>query len=227
MKGFSPPAPFQVAAQYLNIGNYKDFHWPTLAKLNDKFDPYLWRNEDECCSFMKDDALFSPPILYTGPPLSLPLPRPSDASPPTITDLSPRIILSIDKLFFITHNIGNAATREWHLVRIAFQDSFLMYPAALQGGQFMVEFYVAHPNDVQCNATNQWFWLQYCNHTAPTFGPIDAHLLTPSDTSKSQALCHHLVPVCCWVNLTHGDTFIHGPFVFATVRRGKTRNRIN
>jgi hypothetical protein len=85
-----------------------------------------------------------------------------------------------------------------------------------------------HPNDVQCNATNQWFWLQYCNHTAPTFGPIDAHLLTLSDTSKSQALRHHLlVPVCCWVNLTHGDTFIHGPFNFATVRGRKTRDCID
>jgi hypothetical protein len=108
-----------------------------------------------------------------------------DTSPPTITDLSPRIILSIDKFFFIAHNISNAATHEWHLVRVAFQDSILMYPAALQDGWFMVEFYVAHPNDMQFNATNQRFWLQYHNHTTPTFGPIDAHLSTPSDTSTS------------------------------------------
>jgi hypothetical protein len=113
LKEFS--APFQVAVQYLNNGNYKDFHWPTLAELNDKFDPYLWRNEDKHCSFMKDDAPFSPPILFTGPPPSPPMPRPSDASPPTIPDLSPQIISSINKLFFITHNIGNAATCEWHL----------------------------------------------------------------------------------------------------------------
>jgi hypothetical protein len=83
---------------------------------------------------MKDDAPFSPPVLYTGPPPSPPLPWPLDASPPTITDLSPQIILSINKLFFIAHNIGNAATREWHFVRVAFQDSILMYPAALQDG---------------------------------------------------------------------------------------------
>jgi hypothetical protein len=227
LKGFSPPAPFQVAVRYLNIGNYKDFHWPTLVELNDKFDPYLWRNEDEHCRFMKDDAPYSPPDLYTGPPPSPPLPQPSDTSPPTITDLSPWIILSINKLFFIAHNIGNAATREWRLVRVAFQDSILMYPAALQDDWFMVEFYVTHPNDMQCNATNQRFWLQYHNHTVPTFGPIDAHLLTPSDMSKSRALRHHLVPVRCWVNLTHGDTFIHGPFNFATIRRRKTRDCID
>jgi hypothetical protein len=102
-----------------------------------------------------------------------------------------------------------------------------MYLAALQDGWFMVEFYVPHPNDVQCNAKNQQFWLQYWDHTTPTFGPIDAYLLTPSDMSKSQALRHHLVPVRCWVNLTHGDTFIHGPFNFATVRGHKTRNCID
>jgi hypothetical protein len=61
----------------------------------------------------------------------------------------------------------------------------------------------------------------------PTFGPIDAHLLTPSDTSKSRALRHHLVPVFCWVNLTHGDTFIHAPFNFATVYGRNTRNCID
>jgi hypothetical protein len=227
LKGFSPPAPFQVAAQYLNIGDYKDFHWSTMAELNDEFDPYLWRNEDERCSFMKDNAPFSPPVLYTGPPPSPPLPWPLDASPPTITDLSPRIISSINKLFFITHNIGNAATREWRLIRVAFQDSISMYPAALHYGWFMVKFSVPHPNDVQCNSTNQRFWLQYRDHTMPTFGPIDAYLLTPSDTSESQALCHHLVPVHCWVNLTHGDTFIHGPLDFATIRGRKTRNRID
>jgi hypothetical protein len=102
-----------------------------------------------------------------------------------------------------------------------------MYSADLQDGWLMVEFYVAHPYDVQCNATNQQFWLQYRNHTMPTFGPMDAHLLTPSDTSESQALHHHLVPVRFWVNLTHGDTFIHGPINFATICGRKTHDRID
>ena len=64
MKGVLLPDPFQVAAQYLTIGNYTDFHWPTLAELNDEFEPYLWRNDNKCCSFMNDNAPFSPFFIY-------------------------------------------------------------------------------------------------------------------------------------------------------------------
>ncbi len=38
VKGFSPPSPFQVAHHCLNVGDYKDFHRPSLAELNDKLD---------------------------------------------------------------------------------------------------------------------------------------------------------------------------------------------
>ena len=36
-----------------------------------------------------------------------------------------------------------------------------------------------------------------------------------------------LVPFHRWLNLTHTDTFIHGPFDFATVNGRKTRDRIS
>ncbi len=39
IKGFTPPSPFQVPTGYLDIG-VGDFHWPTLAELNDKLDPF-------------------------------------------------------------------------------------------------------------------------------------------------------------------------------------------
>jgi hypothetical protein len=227
VKGFSPPALFQVAHHYLNVGDYKDFHWPMLAKLNDKLDPFPWKNEEERRSCMNNDALFSPLVLYTGPLPSLSQPCASSALPPLITDLSLQIITSADKLFFIAHTIGNAASRKWHLVCIAFGDSISLHPSALQDRQFLVEFYVPHPNNVRFNATNQWFWLQYRDHTAPTFGTMDTHLITPLDTSEKRALHQHLVPVRCWVNLTHSNTFIQGPFDFATIHGCKTQDRID
>jgi hypothetical protein len=113
------------------------------------------------------------------------------------------------------------------LFAVLFGDSISFYPSALQDGRFLVEFYVAHPNDVRFNATNQRFWLQYCNHTAPTFGTMDIHLITPLDTSEKCALHQHLVLVHCWVNLTHSDTFIYGPFDFATVCGRKTRDCVD
>ena len=40
LKGFTPPAPFQVANLFVDIGDFKDFCWPTLLELNDELDPY-------------------------------------------------------------------------------------------------------------------------------------------------------------------------------------------
>jgi hypothetical protein len=51
-------------------------------------------------------------------------------------------------------------------------------------------------------------------------------LITPSDTSADRAVRHHLVTVRCWVDLTHGDTYLYGPFEFAIVRGRKTRDCI-
>ena len=144
LKGFTPPAPFQVANLFVDVGDFKDFHWPTLSELNDNLYPYFWRNDDERCHFMTDDPPFNPPVMYNGPPPLPPTPAPQSSSPPTITELAPHIITSTDKLFFIAYALGEA-TREWRLVRVAFNDSISLYPSALQDGRFLVEFYILHP----------------------------------------------------------------------------------
>ena len=117
-----------------------------------------------------------------------------------------------------------ADCREWRLVCVAFKDSIALYPSCLQDGRFLVDFYMPHPSDVRYNTINQHYWLQYCTREAPTFGTMDAHLITPSDTSESRATRSHLIPVRAWVNLTHGDTYIHGPFDFAIVNGRKSRD---
>ena len=33
LKGFTPPAPFQVANHFVDVGDFKDFRWPTLSEL--------------------------------------------------------------------------------------------------------------------------------------------------------------------------------------------------
>ena len=64
----------------------------------------------------------------------------------------------------------------------------------------------------------------YSNVQGMTFqkSHLDAHLITPSDTSENRAERRHLLHIRCWVNLTHADTFIHGPFNFATVNGRET-----
>jgi hypothetical protein len=165
--------------------------------------------------------------MYNGPPPSLPIALPLVShDTPFITDLAPLIIASTDKLFFILHEVGTGCW-EWCLVRIALKDSLSLYRACLQDGCFLVKFYIGYPAYVHFNAINQQFWLQYCNRNAPMFGTLDAHLITPLDSSEDQTLHNHLVPVCAWINLTHKDTFIYGPFDFAVVQNGKTCDRIN
>jgi hypothetical protein len=225
LKGFEPPAPFQVAQHFLDIGNFKDFWWPTLLELNDEINPFPWRNEEEQCRLMSDNPPFSPPVMYHVP-TPLPPSRIEPPPPPSIMLLAPQIIASVDKLIFIAHNIGASNCQERRLVCIAFQNSILLYPSSLQDGKFLVKFYILHPTNVWYNAINQHYWLQYSVQNDISNGQLDAHLLTPSDSLEDRATCHNLHPICAWVNLTHGDTYIHGPFDFATIRGQKTCNRV-
>jgi hypothetical protein len=208
IKGFTPPSPFRVPANFINIGDVAEFPWPTLSKLIVDLEPFPWRDDEERRMVLSDDDPISPAVMYNGPPPSLPLAStPAKPSPPSITTLAPLIIPSTDRLFFIAHKIGTADCYKWRLIRIAFQDSVSLYPPCLQDGCFLVEFYMAHPADACYNTVNQRYWLQYRDHNSPTFGTMDAHLITPSNTSADCALRHHLVTVRSWVNLTHGDTY--------------------
>jgi hypothetical protein len=53
------------------------------------------------------------------------------------------IIQSTDRLFFVLHKIGDNNTREWHLARVAFMDSMVLYPSCTLDGWFLFEFKIA------------------------------------------------------------------------------------
>ena len=53
------------------------------------------------------------------------------------------------------------------------------------------------------------------------------NLIRPSDTSEDLASRKGLVPFRMWANLTHEDTYIHGPFEFATINGRKSRDRVS
>jgi hypothetical protein len=136
---------------------------------------------------MTDDPPFSPPVMYYGPPPSPPLALTDSLLLLSITTFAPQIILSTNRLFYIAHKIGATNCHKWCLVWVAFQDSILLYPSALQDGRFLVEFYVVHPPDVWYNATNQSYWFQYSERNGISNGQLDAHLITPLDILKDPA----------------------------------------
>ena len=136
--------------------------------------------------------------MYHRPPPSPAIVR--QPSVPAISTLVKSIIDSTDRLFFVSHSLGNPSIREWRLICVAFTDSTAMSPSCLQDGTFLVEFYILHHKDVRQNAMNQRYWLQYhpfSDITTPT-SSIMTHLIRPSDTSEALAAKSHLVPFRRW-----------------------------
>jgi hypothetical protein len=132
--GFLPPQQYKVPAKFLNVGNHANFKWPPLSELNDKVDEYPWSSNEEWRKYFEDDTPFPPDVMYTGPPPEPPvLPLVPEQSTPSIMSLAPLIILSPDKIFFISHSIGGSH-QEWRLVHVAFQVSVALYPYCFQDG---------------------------------------------------------------------------------------------
>jgi hypothetical protein len=186
-KGFKPLTPFPVASHFACQGNLEDFHFPTLAKLNNDFEPFPWVDKVECIRFFADNVIKDKPVMYTGPP-----PLPVDLRPPSfppISSLVASIIASLDRLLFVSHSLGNPSIRKWRLICVALLVSTSLSPSCLQDGCFLVEFYSLHHEDVQFKATKQQYWLQYHSIgtiTTPT-SSTTTHLIWPSDTSEALA----------------------------------------
>jgi hypothetical protein len=225
--GFKPFSPFKVSAQYLTTDTTLTFHWPSLSELNNSILDFQSMSEDERRAHLLGDSITAIPVMYNGPPPAAPSYPPPTI--PALNILTQAIIQSRDRLFFISHSIGQNKAREWRLVRVAFEESMSSYPSCLQDGWFLLEFFSCHPSDSRVNAVNQRYWLQY-HPSSELLSPLsstETHLIKPSDTSVDYAHRHRLRPFCKWLNLTHLDTFVHGPFKFATVHGRKTHDRIS
>ena len=231
IEGFTPPQPFQTDMSFARVGTHSDFVWPSLADFNDELGWFETVDADIDYSDAYVDSLVDAALVgYTGPPPAPPLVDPQPPSIPHISSLVASIIASADKLFFISHKIGiDGKILEWQLVRVELKESMALHPACLQDGRFFVDFYILHPADVRYNAVNQRYWLHYhpFGDSVAENSDLDSHLIRPSDTSEDYAHRHHLVPCRRSVNLLHGDTYICGPFEFATIKGRKTRDRID
>jgi hypothetical protein len=225
--GFTPPTPFKAPANLATTDRCEDFHWPSLSELNDDIASFEWSDDAEFQRYLRGDFITTLPVLAAGPPPVAPL-RTIPSSPATHL-LTAAIIQSSDKLYFVSHSIGSNDEREWRLARVAFQVSMSLYPSCTQDGRYLFEFYICHPSDWRYNAINQRYWLQYHgidDVATPTLS-TDTHLIRPSDTSDAYTVRHKLVPFRKWLNISHLDTFIHGPFDFASIRGRKTRDCIS
>ncbi len=223
--GFILPTPFVVPAQFLTTDDSLQFAWPTLAELNEEFMSEL--GIDVGVDVDDGNGAVHLPGLYTGPPPAPPT-CPNPFAIPPASFLAKQIIDGADKLFFISWKIG-LNIREWRLVCVALQATTSSYPSCFDDGKYIVDFYTSHPSDSRMNTVIQHFWLRY-HSQSDLMGPCSSynmHLIRPTDTSEAYASRHHLFPFRQYVNLTHSDTFIHGPFDFATLGGCKSRDRVS
>ncbi|KAL3785603.1 hypothetical protein HJC23_004751 [Cyclotella cryptica] len=185
----------------------RSLHFPSLWELNSKL--HDWDDHDT--DTLIDDIH--------------PLP-PSDtisflATPPSPSQLAASIIKSTSRLFFISWQLPSVPHREWHLVCVHLPSSLSLNPNCLSDGRYLVQNKLQHPR-------NQRWWLEY--HAASTVARLhqgDYHILRPDSYAPIYAKELNLHPYCQWVNLLHHETYIHGPFEFATINGRKTRDRIS
>ncbi len=159
INGFTSPQPFKIASHFLTKGDFRDFHFPALAELNNNICPFSWLDKKERICALSGINFEEALNLYHSPPTSLAVPSP--LSMPILNSLVASIIASSNCLFFISHSLGTPTTRKWWLVRVSFLDSTALSPSCLQNGRFLVEFYTLLHANVHFNAINQRYWLQY------------------------------------------------------------------
>jgi hypothetical protein len=131
-----------MALHFTHQGDFRNFHFHTISKLNNEFEPFPRINDNKRTRFFSTDEIEEEQVLYNGPP-----PLTAVYTPPQIPSFSmlvASIIASSDRLFFVSHSLGNPSVWEWRLVRVAFLDSTALYPSCLQDGRFLVKFYTLH-----------------------------------------------------------------------------------
>ncbi len=163
------------------------------------------------------------PSVEPSPPVTPP-------PPPTIPglgELVSAIARSRDKLFLISYAIPGSDVPEWSLVRIAWADSLSLHPTCLQEVRFLVKFYVCHPSNKFYNATNQQYWLQYHPRLDDPVSPSPTtHHIRPTSASGAFASAEGLRTFRRWVRINNSDTYIFGPFEFATLNGRQSSDRV-
>jgi hypothetical protein len=123
--------------------------------------------------------------------------------------------------------LPNQTRREWKLVQLDFAQSMAKSPSCLHDGNFIMNFYICHPKDIQLPSNHQRYWLEYHKLLSPKRLHVQYHLIQPSDLSPKIATSENLVPYREWVNLKDPAINLNGPIEFATINNRKTRDKIS
>jgi hypothetical protein len=110
--------------------------------------------------------------------------------------LAASIIKSADRLLLVKDDF-DPNFLEWGLERVTLKDSMSFHPSYLQDGCFLVEFFIAHTDNVRFNGINQQFWWQYQRKEDifTSTSQSKTHLFRPSATLEEYTRKDLLLPV--------------------------------
>jgi len=127
LKGFYPSNPYQLEATAASnlLTPIEPFHWPTLSELTDNFLQWEKDKSYQRCKRAEFEAHFEwvPNLLHgIAPGPSPAAPQVSIPASPSLEALHAVLVLSDDKLSFISVSIG-LNIREWRLAQLDFDTS--------------------------------------------------------------------------------------------------------
>ena len=234
IKNYSPVQPWKntapaASSQLHPIPKANIESFPTVSQLDDEFDSWPESHNPfapaiEVTSMdIKDSSINGTDhtIIKETPPHSC---FPTNT---TFAQLLAHILSSDDKLFFIKYILPNQARSEWKLVRIDLETSLSKRPSCLQDGRFLIDFYIAHPNDKKLPPEDTRYWLEYHERINTKTIGVDYHIIQPSELLTEQALNKGLVTYREWFDFSNISNILHGPFNFASRNNKKTRDRIS
>jgi hypothetical protein len=220
------PTSIAPMANIINIIPSISQTFPSLEELNRELGIFSDIDYDITEAYVKPAASFpvkSAINLFGAPSLR---PQSSISKRTTLSTIISKIIQSHDKLFFIVYTDPHSSYREWKLVRLDFIKSLSLNPDAITDGKFMVEYLIQHPDDAQFSAPNQRYWTEYHKTQGRFVVNHDYHLIKPISESPAYREQKNIVAYSQWIHIHHENSYIHGPFDFASINGRKTRDRI-
>ena len=136
---------------------------------------------------------------------------------PTLANINAAMILSEDRLFFISNPIGT--------------NDVWGSPSCMETGKFLCKYYISHRLIGCSTRLISAFGFKIsrkliCSTHQISLKPHETHLVKPSSSSRVYAIKNNLLIAKEYIQMLPKDTFIHGPFNFATVHNRKTRDCI-
>ena len=144
--GFTPLSPYRtqdVRSSSILLIPERSFRWPKLLYLKDKLDDEFWESDPDSQQWRAAEVMDEiVPTFFIETAPGTPPAAPSNGVPaiPSTNSLNAAMILSEDRLFFVSIPIGTNDVQEWRLVQLMFELSVELLPSCMQTGKFLVDF---------------------------------------------------------------------------------------